>query len=269
MRRIGIGKTFPSKPHKAAASVGQVGRACIGQELAQPGVAVAHHGHAARGLLDRAGERKQPRHTLQRMLFRRGDAIAGFVKRPRHLRVDIIRVSAAVGQKVHTVFHHHLHQRHRLRGVEFPHVLAVAPEAIGVRVRVEHIEAAGHDEVITHSFAHSPDGLAQKTGAVLKASAVFSPAGMARQQFTQQITVTAFDVHTVKADLPCQQRALYIPLRERVEVHVCDHNFPAFIQKRVMLRNQRTVRIICIYLRNFIHNIHSFNHFSKCRIGSV
>ena len=63
---------------------------------------------------------------------------------------------------------------------------------------------------------------------------------MARQQFTQQITVTAFDVHTVKADLPCQQRALYIPLRERVEVHVCDHNFPAFIQKRVMLRNQRT-----------------------------
>ena len=96
MRRIGIGKTFPSKPHKAAASVGQVGRARIGQELAQPGVAVAHHGHAARGLLDRAGECKQPRHTLQRMLFRRGDSIAGFIKWPRHLRIDIIRVSAAV-----------------------------------------------------------------------------------------------------------------------------------------------------------------------------
>ena len=123
MRRIGIGKTFPSKPHKAAASVGQVGRACIGQELAQPGVAVA------RGLLDRAGECKQPRHTLQRMLFRRGDAIAGFVKRPRHLRVDIIRVSAAVGQKVHTVFHHHLRSVHGFLG-RLEHELYLALQLI-------------------------------------------------------------------------------------------------------------------------------------------
>ena len=174
------------------------------------------------------------------MLFRRRDAVAGLVERSRYLWVDVIWISARVGKKSYAFPDHVLYQPFGLRGIELPHVAAVASESIRVRVGIEHVEAACNDEVIACSFLHFTDDRQKQPCPVLIASAVAALTGVAGQKFAHEITVACLDVDTVESGLLCQKCAYDISLDQTVKVFIRDDYLVSLVQIRIMLGDKRT-----------------------------
>ncbi len=112
------------------------------------------------------------------------------------------------------------HQALRLGEVGAVDVLAVHGPAVRVGDRVVEPQAADHRLLLPQLRLDAVNDLEQEADAVLEGSAVLPFAGVAGEDFVDEVAVAGLDVHGVEADLERQRRGPDVLFLELVEVVV-------------------------------------------------